>query len=220
MSCTVTYLAHSGFAVRTEEHQLLFDYIGGPFVRDPGVPSIALASHAHEDHYSPKIRDLADHCVLGEDIEPFTGARVMTPGDSLTLAGAQIRSFGSTDCGVSFSVSSGGLQIFHAGDLNYWHWRWESTQEEVREALEGFEAVLGDLDGLRVDLAFFPVDPRMGAGHDEGADMFLRRVRPRVMIPMHWWEEPAAARAFARKHAGEETRVIAMVTPGESIELF
>ena len=85
MACTVTYLKHSGFSVRTPRHRLLFDYIGGDFARDGDAPVIALASHVHEDHYDPAIRGLADVCVLGEGIEPFAGAFTMRPGDSLEV---------------------------------------------------------------------------------------------------------------------------------------
>ena len=220
MSIRVTYLKHSGFAVRTAGHQLLFDYIGGGFAPDPDVPTVALASHVHGDHYDPAIAGLSDVCVLGEGIAPFAGAFTMRPGDDLEAAGASIRAFGSTDCGVSFLVHVDGLDIFHAGDLNFWHWRAESTEAEVGEALSGFNAVLDDLDGLPVDLAFFPVDDRMGAGHDEGADMYFDRIRPRVLIPMHWWGKPEVARAYARKRAGGATRVIALTEAGEGIELF
>ena len=220
MSCRVTYLEHSGFAVRTERRQLLFDYIGGDFVRDPAVPTIALASHAHADHYAPGIQALSDVCVLGEGIEPLAGAFTMRPGDALDAGGAKIRAFGSTDCGVSFLVSCDGLNIFHAGDLNFWHWRAESTDAEVREALSAFNAILDDLSSLPVDLAFFPVDDRMGAGHDEGADMYIERIHPRVLIPMHWWGRKAVAEAFARKHRQDSVRVVALTEPGQAIDLF
>jgi len=220
MSIEVTYLKHSGFSVRTDRHQLLFDYIGGGFVRDLGVPAIAFASHVHQDHYTPAIAGLADACVLGEGIEPFDGARMMKPGDAISIGDVRIRAFGSTDCGVSFYVNADGYNIFHAGDLNFWHWRQESSDAEVREALDGFNAVISTLDGLPVDLAFFPVDARMGEGHDEGADMYINRVRPKVLIPMHWWGKAEVARAFADKHAGEATRVIMLTETGERVQLF
>ncbi|MBQ6373158.1 MAG: MBL fold metallo-hydrolase [Clostridia bacterium] len=220
MSLAVTYLGHSGFTVRTAKHQLLFDYIGGPFVRDTSVPCIALASHVHGDHYDPSIARLADTCVLGDGIAPFLGAHVLKPGDALQVFGASIRAFGSTDCGVSFLIEADGHSLFHAGDLNFWHWRWESTPDEVSEALNAFDAVLDALDGLPVDLALFPVDARMGAGHDEGADMYMRRIRPKVLIPMHWWDRPDVARNYAEKHAGGSCRVIALTQPGETVDLF
>ncbi len=220
MKCSVTYLKHSGFSVRTDAHELLFDYIGDGFVRSGNLPVIALASHAHGDHYLPEIQSLADACVLGEGVEPFEGALCMKPGDAIEVLGAKISAFGSTDEGVSFLTESGGLRIFHAGDLNFWHWRDESTEDEVRQMLEAFESVLDALDGKPVDLAFFPVDARMGAGHDEGADMYIQRIAPKILIPMHWWGRPEVAEAYARKHAGAPTRVIAMTEPGGTIELF
>ena len=220
MSIAVTYLKHSGFSVLTEKHQLLFDYIGGDFVRDPDVTTIALASHAHSDHYTPRIAALSDVCVLGEGIAPLEGAFTMRPGDAIDVAGTVVRAFGSTDCGVSFYVRCDGFYIFHAGDLNFWHWRQESTPGEVAEALDAFNGVLNALDGLPVDLAFFPVDDRMGPGHDEGADRYIERIRPHVLIPMHWWGRADVARAFAAKHANEQTRVIALTEPGKQIELF
>lgn len=220
MKCSVTYLKHSGFSVRTDAHELLFDYIGDGFTRSGELPMIALASHAHGDHYLPEIQNLADACVLGEGIGSFAGAKVMKPGDAIEVFGAKISAFGSTDEGVSFLVESGGLRIFHAGDLNFWHWRDESTEDEVRQMLEAFESVLDALDGKPVDLAFFPVDARMGAGHDEGANMYVQRIAPKILIPMHWWGRPEVAEAYARKHAGAPTRVIAMTQPGSTIDLF
>ena len=220
LKCSVTYLKHSGFSVRTDAHELLFDYIGDGFVRGGGLPVIALASHAHGDHYLPDIQSLADACVLGEGIGSFAGAKVMKPGDTAEILGAKVSAFGSTDEGVSFLVESGGMRIFHAGDLNFWHWREESTEEEIREMLDAFEAVLKTLDGRPVDLAFFPVDARMGAGHDEGADMYIERISPKVLIPMHWWGRPEVAEAYERKHAGGAARVIAMTEPGSTIDLF
>ena len=219
MSCAVTYLQHSGFSVRTDAHQLLFDCIGGPVRRETGVPCVALVSHAHGDHFRAEYAALGDAIVLGEGIEPLPGSVVLRPGESVECLGAEISAFGSTDCGVSFLVRSGGLSVFHAGDLNYWHWREVSSEAEVGEALDAFDAVLDTLAGIPVDLAFFPVDARMGRGYDEGADMYIRRVHPQALVPMHWWDRPEVARAYAQKHAGRATRVIALTRPGESCYL-
>ena len=79
---------------------------------------------------------------------------------------------------------------------------------------------MDDLSGLPVDLAFFPVDDRMGAGHDEGADMYIERIHPRVLIPMHWWGRKAVPKAFARKHRQDSVRVVALTEPGQAIDLF
>ncbi len=198
-----TYWGHSGFSVETGNLTLLFDYIGGGFAR-PAGKSIAFVSHEHHDHVSEEVYALADEVVRG-----------MTEGECREIFGAKIRAFGSTDEGVSFLVHNGSDRIFHAGDLNFWHWRAESTEEEVREALAGYERVLGTLAGERIDIAFFPVDPRMGDGYAEGAEMFLDRINPKILVPMHFWDHPEAAIQFAAQHEN----VRAMTAPGETISV-
>jgi L-ascorbate metabolism protein UlaG (beta-lactamase superfamily) len=199
-----TYWRHSGFSVETENATLLFDYIGGGFVRGE-KPVIAFVSHDHSDHLMPGIEKLGDHLVRG-----------MTEGQQTDILGAHVRACGSTDEGVSFLVRADGMNIFHAGDLNFWHWKDESTPEEIAAARRDFMRVIEDIKGASIDLAFFPVDPRMGADYDEGARIFMAEIKPRVMIPMHWWENAAAARAFAAQYAN----VRALTVPGESIEIL
>ncbi len=198
-----TYWDHSGFSVKTGELTLLFDYIGGGFTRPEGK-SIAFVSHEHRDHVSEEVYALADEVVRG-----------MAEGERREIYGAEIRAFGSTDEGVSFLVRYGEDAIFHAGDLNFWHWREESSEKEIAEALAGYERVLDALAGEKIDVAFFPVDPRMGGGYAEGAEMFLSRIRPRILIPMHFWDHPEAATGFAKEHGN----VRALTRPGETIEI-
>lgn len=91
------------------------------------------------------------------------------------------------------------LRIFHAGDLNAWVWFQESTEQEIRKALGDFNACLlpletylnissanRDSDDGTIDVAFFPVDPRLGEGHDTGARIFRERFRIVRFIPMHY----------------------------------
>jgi L-ascorbate metabolism protein UlaG (beta-lactamase superfamily) len=199
----VTYWRHSGFSVELGDLTLLFDYIGGGFQK-PAGSTIAFISHEHGDHVSEAVYALADEVVRG-----------MAEGEARTVLGAQVTAYGSTDEGVSFLVRAGGKSVFHAGDLNYWHWRHESTPAEIADARRGYERVLHTLAGEQIDLAFFPVDPRMGAGHAEGAEMFLKQIAPNVLIPMHFWDQPSAALDFAKAHPN----VRALTRPGEAIEL-
>ena len=67
-------------------------------------------------------------------------------------------------------------------------------------------------------MAFFPVDPRMGEGYEEGAVRFIRDVRPDRLIPMHFWDQPEAARLFAQRNWAEGIRICAMTVPGETME--
>ncbi|MBQ8953892.1 MAG: MBL fold metallo-hydrolase [Clostridia bacterium] len=215
---TITYLGHSGFTVRVGGRLLIFDALGGvePTAEDRAV---AFVSHAHADHFWPEVRRwrAAGQCALvtGEGV----GEGIcLKRGETAEADGVRVRAFGSTDEGVSFLAEAGGARIFHAGDFNFWSWREESTQAEVDEAEALFEDMLSEMRDMRPDVAFFPVDPRMKTAYDEGALRFAAAARPRLIIPMHFWNEPGAALAFARKPMPPGVSARAMVEKGGSIE--
>lgn len=199
----IVYRQHSGFSIETDETVMLIDYVGGGFVRDHR-PVIALVSHAHGDHRRPDMISFAEHIVDCPAV-----------GEEIRLPGARIRTYGSTDEGVSFLIETGGRRIFHAGDLNFWHWRNENDPEWTENAARGFEAVMATIPGEPIDAAMFPVDPRMGEGYDEGACIFNERFRPHVFIPMHFWDHPEAAYGFAEKY----DNVRPLTASGQYIEI-
>ena len=218
----VTYCRHSGFAVRTENHLLVFDYLGEGIKRpEPDERAVAFVSHAHGDHFHPSVTEWMEEgraaLVTGHDVE--AGGIRLSPGEKTVIDGVTVEAFGSTDEGVSFLVNADGMKIFHAGDLNFWHWRNEPDEAWIREAEEAFEAVLDTLRGKEIDLAFFPVDPRMGEGHEEGAMRFIEALRPKIFIPMHFWDEPAAAEAMKQKEMPEGVDVVVMMRPGETVSI-
>ncbi len=200
----ITFWKHSGFSIETDRLVILVDYIGGGFKPD-GRHVLALISHAHGDHRRPELTAFADQ-VLD------------CPGEGRVFdapLGARIRTFGSTDEGVSFLIELDNRHIFHAGDLNLWHWKDEGDADWTRRAYADFDSVLDTLAGERVDVAMFPVDPRQGSDYDEGARIFLERIRPGILIPMHFWEHPEAAEKFAKRH----TNVRALTESGAYLEI-
>jgi L-ascorbate metabolism protein UlaG (beta-lactamase superfamily) len=127
------------------------------------------------------------------------GIVFLSPGRSATAAGAAIKAYGSTDLGVSFHIATeGGVSIFHAGDLNFWHWADESTAAEVDEARAAFmrELALVKEGAGGIDVALFPVDPRLRTDYWRGAVMFCEAVRPKFFIPMHFQGAFAHPQAF------------------------
>ena len=184
----ITYWKHSGFSIETDTLDILIDYIGGGYVKGK-KPVLALVSHGHYDHRTPDETIFADRIIDCPEV-----------GEEFDVMGVRIRAYGSTDEGVSFMIDVDGRRIFHAGDLNLWHWRDEGDADWTEKAASDFEDVMATLPDERIDLAMFPVDPRMGAGHDEGACVFNERLQPGILIPMHFWDHPEAAEEFAKKY--------------------
>lgn len=219
----ITYLYNSGFALELDSCQLVFDYYIGLL---PQIlkPAVFFVSHSHPDHYSSKIfsYDGKDTVyVLSGEVPIDEGKNVikLNEGDSAKpLPGIEVTAFGSTDIGVSFMVNAEGKTIFHAGDYNFWHWKNESTAEEIAEAEELFYNVLDKLKPYKdkIDLAFFPIDGRMGEGTEEGARIFAETLRPKMLIPMHFGSNTHVPMYAA--HVMEKlTRYVVLAEPGEEI---
>ena len=125
-----------------------------------------------------------------------------------------VKAYQSTDLGVAFLVQAYGISIFHAGDLNLWHWRQESTLREIEAAENAYYEAIEPLKGEHIDVAMFPVDPRQGLMYDAGANHFILTMKPRVFIPMHFQDRPEVAVDFARRARTPQTEVLALTRPG------
>ena len=167
---SIDYLGGSGFLVALGDVGMLFDASEHGQDRRimPERETLAafrklyvFVSHRHDDHFSETIYDLCGEnavYIVGFDIpQPHRGVR-MNPGEEQGFGPVNVRAFGSTDEGVSFLVTMAGIRIFHAGDLNLWHWRDESTITEIEAAEEAFYACVAPIPKGEIDVAFFPVD--------------------------------------------------------------
>ena len=214
----LTYLFHSGFALETDTCILVFDYWMDPAKIMPCLlesdkPLYVLASHFHEDHFSPRIftwreRKADITYILSKDILKHRRAH-KEEADAWLAKGAvwqdkhvRITATGSTDSGVSWIVETGGKCIFHAGDLNNWYARFltddyqgglihsEEFGMDIDPAKEE-KRYLGELKDIRkvtdhFDLVMFPVDGRIGNGYTRGARQFIEHFRTGFFVPMHF----------------------------------
>ena len=225
----ITYLDHSGFTVELGQWLLAFD-VWNPNADAAGKgilvksevasheKSALMLSHSHYDHYCKEALELPfGHVILSEDFPGEIGGVRMAVGAEQAFDGMTVRTFGSTDMGVSFLADVCGKRIFHAGDYNLWHWEDESTQEEIDEATQWFEDILETLKPYAgsIDVAFFPLDPRMGANTARGMERFLDVMQPKLTIPMHCQGDEALPKGFAAAHEN----VRAMCTRGEVLEV-
>ena len=210
-----TFLGHSGFLIELADVCLLFDWWKGAMPPLPQKPLAVFVSHRHEDHFSPAVFSLADgtrpvRFLLGKDIRPTekNRARWGLTDETLSLCrflggneqtevfpGVTVETLPSTDEGVAFLVSLEGKTIFHAGDLNWWHWEGEDKAWN-RNMEVNFKRYCEPLRGRHMDLAMFPVDPRLGEDGFRGARYFLELTDTACLLPMHQWEQFSFTRDF------------------------
>ncbi|MBR6571033.1 MAG: MBL fold metallo-hydrolase [Clostridia bacterium] len=228
----IIYHYHSGFSVQVGGTLLVFDYWEGenrslsetgriqPKFLSAFEKIYVFISHAHQDHLDPIVytweqEQLPVTYIVAGDMPIGTRGKRLNPGQERELDDQiSVKAFQSTDLGVAFLVSAYGLNIFHAGDLNLWHWRQESTLREIEAAEKAFYQATEPIRAEHIDVAMFPVDPRQGMMYDAGANHFILTMKPRVFIPMHWQDRDEVAIDFARRARNSNTEVLALTRPG------
>lgn len=238
----ITYIFHSGFAIECTGFSMLFDYckdsgknptrgfVHDTLLKKPG-PLYVFSSHSHPDHFNKDILQwkaqkpdityiLADEIRVKKKLN-FPDAVYLKKGEQYRDEHISTEAFGSTDIGISFLIEAEGKSIFHAGDLNNWHWRDESTAAEIKEAGDAYLQELHDLTARtrHINIVFFPVDPRLGTDFMQGARQFIDAIRTDVFIPMHFWERPAETEVFAPYAEQKGCRYILMPYPGEGTDV-
>lgn len=209
--CTadIWYLDNSGFAVKTSDHFLIFDYFNDrPIQKKQGLdggiilPSslkdqnvLVFASHSHSDHFTSSILKWNSeipklHYVLSHDIRSARHIENVTVAYSNNLyeiGSVRVRTLKSTDRGVAYLVFVDGLIIYHAGDLNWWHWEGEPDKDN-EEMAASYKKQIDLIKGERIDIAFVPVDPRLEDQYLWGLDYFMHRTDTAMVFPMHFME--------------------------------
>ena len=160
---------------------------------------------------------MLSHDILKRKKVTEEEAIFLQKGDDYTDDCLLVRAFGSTDVGVSFEVECEGWKVFHAGDLNNWHWKDESTEREVKMAEGNY---LHELKALRavcphLDLVMFPVDPRIGTDFARGAEQFVDYIQVGNFVPMHFWERPNEVKPFGEYAQCRGVRYVLLANPGE-----
>jgi ankyrin repeat protein len=180
----VFYLGHSGWAVETESHYLVFDYYS--YLSSPAHPSLyngninlseldnkplfVFVSHQHGDHYDPVIYEWEKE---REDITFIFGWEAHQEGDYICykepyqekkIGKLWVRNVICDDGGSAFLVHVDGLSIYHSGDYT-------GNMAKDMDFLSSFQE--------RVDIAF------VGMGYREVSNYTLERLKPVIAFPMH-----------------------------------
>ena len=234
----VTFIAHSGFLVELENVCLLFDWWKGELPPLPDKPLLCFASHRHPDHFDPRVFSLDDgkcqvRFVLSRDIRlternlnkwgvsAETAEKCVSVRENETAApldGVTVETLKSTDEGVAFLVTCGGRTVYHAGDLNWWHWEGEDKAWN-RNMETDFKRFIEPLRGRRIDLALAPLDPRLEGAADWGVRYLLELAQVERLIPMHQWEDYRPTASFLRAYPQWAGTVLSVERTGQQWKL-
>lgn len=236
----LTYIYHSGYAIEGNGFTIIIDYyqdssenpsegiVHKQLLKNPGKLYV-LSTHSHHDHFNKEIlkwkKTRPDIVyLLSQDILDNQKARE-NDGIYIEKLGIyedgtiRVKAYGSTDLGISYMIEADGRTIFHAGDLNNWHWRGEWSEREANEA-EAFylsELQLIANDYKHIDLAMFPIDHRLGKDYMLGAEQFVNTIKTDIFAPMHFGESYDTAAAFEPYAIKADCRFINWKYKGESI---
>jgi ankyrin repeat protein len=195
----IWFLGHSGWAVKTRNHLLVFDYF--PQGEDPMHPGLCngrvypsemagenvavFASHFHGDHFSPTIfawREEVPEITYFLGLEPQEAPpyEFMPERMEKSFGDMKLTTIHSTDAGVGMVIEVDGLTIFHPGD----HANGKiGLMKEFTDEID----FLAD-KGIRPDICFMGIRGcSLGSPEEvlEGVEYTLKTLAPRVFIPMH-----------------------------------
>ena len=91
--------------------------------------------------------------------------------------------------------------------------------QEIEEADADFRKAVLPVSREKIDVAFFPVDPRQGTMYEAGANYFILAVKPRILIPMHYFHRADTAVDYARTASCRTTEVIALPGYGDRLRV-
>ncbi len=199
----VTYFHHSGFMVETKQHCMIFDYYtqNGKYdfldiAKYRHKKIFVFVSHFHQDHYDRKIFEWQAvvpeiQYILSDDVTPprfVQNVHKVHFDKKYGIDSISIETFHSTDEGVAFLVNVDNKVIYHAGDLNWWHWKGES--EQFNKTIAGmYQKEINKMKNKVIDVAFLPVDPRLEENDILALDYMLKIVKVKQVFPMHFWEK-------------------------------
>lgn len=214
----ITYIWHDCFVIESDVCFFIFDFWKDPQnkifdVINTDKPVYIFVSHHHKDHFNRDIFKWASLLkydvtyIISNDTakaskylfnknSTYSGAlkvdssivKILKEGELFEDELIKVHAYGSTDIGCSYLINIQGNYIFHAGDLNAWIWKDESTQDEIDKALEEYKSKISPIHNITNDITFamFPVDSRIGTDFWEGAKIFVHEFNIKHFFPMHF----------------------------------
>ncbi|MDX9917369.1 MAG: MBL fold metallo-hydrolase [Gudongella sp.] len=221
----VEYIYHSGYTIETDRYFLVFDYFRGDIHIPTDKTVIVFVSHGHPDHYNEEIFKWSNESsnltyVLSDDIDIQNTEHItrIAPYETKVVSGVKIDTLLSTDMGVAYILNLDGISIFFAGDLHWWYWDDDSKSEKRRMEM-AFKSEIARIKGLNADLAFFPVDARLGEYYYLGGEYFINEVNPSIFFPLHFGEDYKVIDRFINKMGAKNTKIMKVTERNQKFTL-
>lgn len=235
------YLGHCGWAIKTMNNLLIFDYFGAG--TSPAEPSLAnghinpleiadqnitvFVTHDHRDHFDTCIFGWKENArsmnyVMGFKMEELPAEHIqgyaeqeydyVGPREYKTINGIDIKTIAANDAGVGFLVNVDGLTIYHAGDHAGWR---EGERDGFVQEIDYLAEHVDDVDFAFVNVTGCHVQDTIALA--EGNFYTIDKLNPRILIPTHGQFREYVYRNFANKvkNAGYDTEVISAEFRGD-----
>jgi L-ascorbate metabolism protein UlaG (beta-lactamase superfamily) len=178
----ITFLGHASFAIESPGGVLAVTDFSGRHT-PPRVPEIVTMNHAHSTHYTDTPDPRIAHVLRGWRADGGPAQHDMKLSDlRVRNLPTNIRNYdgGTRRYGNSiFVFEAAGLCIAHLGHLHHL-----LTADDL--------ATLGQLDIVMV-----PIDGAWTANQGDMVEV-IGQLNPRLILPMHYWNEEVLARFLAR----------------------
>ena len=224
----IWYLGHAGWAVKTKNHFLIFDYVSySRSSEKPENPTLAdgyinpaeikdldvfvFVSHGHGDHFDPVIYEWEKvveniQYIFGWEADQSPRCHYLTdPRTKKTIDGFEIFNINHDFDGIpegAFLVKGDGLVIFHSGDHG-------TTGEELNPLFKANIDYLAQQE-QQIDLAFISQFGSRGGGEVNNGDLYtIEKLGPKVTFPMHQGGRERFYKKFAQEalQKGAKTKV-------------
>lgn len=238
MKVLIYHLYHSGVLLEIEDTVLIFDYyhdvpLPGRKGLKAGVIDTAylkgkrvyvFVTHRHSDHYNPLIFDWQKRIkgikyILSNDIKIKNRDQniiFMEKYQERIINDIKIRTYGTTDQGLSYFLEVKDLNIYHAGDLNWWKWPSFSIEKQLQEERD-FKSEIVRIKDEVIDIAFIPVDPRLGENYYLAGEYFAQSLEPELLVPIHFGDNYQITDKFAAILANTAVKSAVLAGRGSKI---
>jgi len=211
--CIVWYLGHSGWAIKTKNHFLVFDYTAlNAVVKDREILNsfidsadlknenvYVFVSHDHDDHYDKIIYSWEQQVenikyIFGWENSQSSKYTCVGANKIYNIDDIEITTIESTDDGVGYLVKVDGISIVHFGDHANWCVEADSYYKEQVEYLKERCAT--------VDIAFVPIAKGSGLRPQsitDGAEYAINELNVKMAFPMHGGGREKLYRDFAEE---------------------